>query len=68
MLSNLESKVSQRETSQQCMYPDSNYVFDGGGCNVDNPCFECSIDIVKPIECTICDAEVQVRLNQWGTY
>ncbi len=68
MLSNLESKVSQGETSQQGMYPDSNYVFDGGGLNVDNPCFECSIDIVKPVECTICDAEFQVILNQCETY
>ena len=64
ILSNLESEVSHLQPSQQCMYPDSNHVFDGGGCNVDNPCVECTIDIVKPIQCTICDAEFQVRLKQ----
>ena len=64
ILSNLESKVSHLETSQQYMYPDSNHMFDGGGCYVDNLCVECTIDIVKPIQCTICDAEFQVRLKQ----
>ncbi len=68
ILSNLESKVSHLEPSQQCMYPDSNHVSDGGGCNVDNPCVECTIGIVKPIQCTICDAEFQVRLKQCETY
>ena len=63
ILSNLESKVSHLEPSQQRMYPDSNDVFDGGGCYVDNPGVECTIDVVKPIQCTICDAEFQVRLK-----
>ncbi len=39
ILSNLETKVSHLEP-QQCMYPDGNHVFDGGGCNVHNPCVE----------------------------
>ena len=39
-------------------------LFDGGGCNVGNPCIECTIDILKPIECTICDAVFQVKLKQ----
>ncbi len=60
ILSNIESKVSHIEPSQQYMYPDCNHVFDGGGCNVDNTCVECTIDIVKPFECTICHAEFQV--------
>ncbi len=69
ILSNLESKVSHLEPSQQCMNPepDSNHVFNGGGCYVDNLCAECTVDIVKPIRCsgcTICDAEFQVRLKQ----
>ncbi len=64
ILSNLESKVSHLEPSQQCMYPNSNHVFDGGGCNVNNQFVECSIGIVEPVECTICDAESQVRLTQ----
>ncbi len=68
MLSNLESKVSHLESSQQSMYPDSNHVFDGGGYNVDIPSVECNIDIVTPIECTICDAEFQVRLKQCEPY
>ncbi len=68
ILSNLESKVSHFETSQQCMNPGSNHVFGGGGCNVGNPCVECNIGIVKPIQCTICDAEFQVRLKQCETY
>ncbi len=42
ILSNLESKVSHLEPSQQCMYPESNHVFDSGGCNVDNQCVECT--------------------------
>ena len=66
--SNFEFKVSHLEPSQQCMYPDSNDVFDGGGCYVYNICFECRIYMVKPIECTICDAEFQVRLKQCETY
>ncbi len=38
ILSNLESKVSHLKPSQQCMYPENNHVFDGGGCYVENPC------------------------------
>ena len=59
ILSNLESKVSHLEPSHQCMYSYSNHLFDGGCCNVNNPFVECSIDIVEPTECTICDAESQ---------
>ncbi len=40
----------------------SNHVLAGGGCNIDILCVECTIDIVKPNECTICDVEFQVRL------
>ncbi len=32
--------------------------------SVDIPCAECSIGIVEPTECTIYDAEFQVRLKQ----
>ncbi len=63
-LSPLKSKVSHLEPSQQRMYPDSNHVFDGGSCYVANACVECTIDIVKPIQCILCDSEFQVRLKQ----
>ncbi len=52
--------MSHLEPSQHCMYPDS------GGFIDDILCVECNIDIMKPIECTICDAELQVRLKQCG--
>ncbi len=38
ILSNLESKVSHLEPSQQCMYADSNHVFDSGGPDSDSEC------------------------------
>ncbi len=47
------------------MYPDSNHVFDGGGCNDDFPCVEYSTDIAKPIECTICGAQFHGKLGQY---
>ena len=67
ILSNLESKVSHLDPSQQFMYADGNHVFDAGGWNVNNRCVKCIVDIVKSIEFTICDAEFQVRLKQCNT-
>ncbi len=43
--SNLGSKVLHLEPGQQFVYLASNHVFIGGGCNVDNPCLEGTIDI-----------------------
>ncbi len=53
ILSNLESKVSHIEPSQRYMYRDSNHVFNGGCCNQDIPCIECTISIQKHIDCTV---------------